>query len=66
VKKTLLSWTLLLLAGLLYMHCTEKSPQSPAKFNLSKADGCVSCHTNADLLKSLATPLPPVTESGEG
>ena len=48
------------------MHCAEKSPQSPAKFNLSKADGCVSCHTNADLLKSLATPLPPVTESGEG
>jgi hypothetical protein len=66
VKKTLFSWTLLLLAGLFFMHCAEKSPQSPAKFNLSQANGCVSCHTDANLLKSLATPLPHVTETGEG
>jgi nitrate/TMAO reductase-like tetraheme cytochrome c subunit len=67
VKKAPISWiVLLLLAGLFSYQCSEKSPQSPARFNLSQANGCVSCHTNTDLLKELATPLPPPAESGEG
>ena len=47
--------------------CTEK--YSPATLVESTGDGsnCVSCHRNKELLKQVASPLPPPGESsGEG
>ena len=47
-------------------QCTEKYPAHDTNI-VADADGCVGCHTNADLLKKVATPLPPASsEAGEG
>ena len=47
-------------------QCTEKYPANDTKI-VADAGGCVGCHTDANLLKQVATPLPPVSgEAGEG
>ncbi len=67
MKKLLLVIAILVVATCLFQQCTKKNPQEPRRFNSSQADGCLSCHMNAQLLKEVATPLPPAnTESGEG
>ncbi len=51
---------------LLSIHCADKYPAQETDI-IASAEGCVACHTNADLLKEVATPLPPVNgEAGEG
>ncbi len=51
---------------LLSWQCTEKYP-ADARHVAAVSDGCVSCHTDADVLKKVATPLPDVDgEAGEG
>ena len=61
---------LVLFAGLIllaFIQCTEKYPAAHQKLNLASADGCVNCHLDADLLKKVATPLPPKeANAGEG
>lgn len=48
-------------------QCTEKYPPAPQKLALSKQNGCMSCHGNAEQLKKVATPLPPKEgDAGEG
>ena len=56
---------LFLMSQLLYMGCTDKyEPSSPIS---GSGSSCVHCHLNSELLKEVATPLPPPTgESGEG
>jgi nitrate/TMAO reductase-like tetraheme cytochrome c subunit len=67
VKKLLFILTILVVSACLFQQCTKKTPQEARRFNTSQADGCLSCHMNADVLKKVATPLPPAnTESGEG
>ncbi len=62
-----ISFSLLILVLVLFSwQCTEKYPASGGSV-ISSADGCVACHTNADLLKEVATPLPPPGgDAGEG
>lgn len=59
---------ILMLLGILLISCTEKYPVVNDG-QLAKVTGssCVDCHTDKDLLKQVATPLPPDTgSSGEG
>lgn len=52
---------------LLITFCTEKHPQRGQQFDFAEGNGCIACHTNADLLKQVAKPLPPMPgEAGEG
>jgi len=47
--------------------CTEKYPASNEKLALDRADGCLSCHLDAELLKKVADPLPEREgDAGEG
>ncbi len=47
-------------------QCTKKYPTGGSSY-VSSANSCVTCHTNADLLKKVAAPLPPPAEdAGEG
>ncbi|MBD3287744.1 hypothetical protein GF337_02975 [candidate division KSB1 bacterium] len=50
---------------LFYTGCTDKyEPTSPIS---GSGSSCVHCHLNAELLKEVATPIPPPTgEAGEG
>lgn len=55
-------WTLRGLAGLAVLVLAV----ALGGFTVSSApDGCVSCHTNRDLLKKLTPPPPPEPETGE-
>lgn len=66
MKKGIIAFILCLI-GLFSYRCQESNPEAPARLNLTKSDGCVACHTDANQLKALATPLPPANgESGEG
>ena len=57
---------LLLLLVVFTWQCTEKYP-ADSKQAAVVVDGCVQCHTDAELLKKIATPLPPPDgEAGEG
>lgn len=57
---------LIVLLGIFSWQCTEKYP-ADANQTAAISDGCVACHTNADLLKEVATPLADVGgEAGEG
>lgn len=48
-------------------QCTDKYPAKEHNSQWADNNGCVSCHTNADLLKQVAEPLPAVNgEAGEG
>ena len=54
---------------LFYAGCTEKYPNKTEGGDVPVlAQGsCVECHTDKELLKELATPIPPPSgESGEG
>ena len=43
-----------------YLGCTNK-------YEPTSGSSCVHCHLNSELLKEVATPLPPPTgEAGEG
>ena len=56
----------ILLLVLFSWQCTEKYP-ADSKHVTAVVDGCVECHTDAELLKEVATPLPPPDgEAGEG
>ena len=70
MKRTIIILSLLILSLsflLLQWGCTEKYKPSPGVFSASGQPGCTHCHLNADLLKEVATPLPPPSgESGEG
>jgi hypothetical protein len=60
---------LMLIAALLLVgaRCTDKYPAQGHDSQLAAGNSCVSCHTNADLLKKVAVPLPPPSvEAGEG
>jgi len=60
---------LLFLFGILLSSCTDKYPGvNEGDVAQSSGSGCVDCHTNKDLLKEVATPLPPDSggSSGEG
>lgn len=51
----------------LLASCTEKYPEPGDLVGQQDGSGCINCHTNADLLKEVAIPLPPPTGStGEG
>ncbi len=71
MKAKLLSSGLLLLFGFIlvfYWGCTDKYEPAPSKFAALEESSCTHCHLNQDLLKEVATPLPPDTsgEAGEG
>ena len=57
----------LLVVVVFLLSCDEKYPltsDAPATVSIS---GCTDCHLNSDMLKAVATPLPPDTaSSGEG
>jgi len=60
----LLAFCLVLIA--FSWQCTEKYPANDTHI-VAAANGCVNCHTNADLLKKVATPLPATNgDAGEG
>lgn len=65
-SKIIITTLLVVLLALFSWQCTEKYP-ADANHAAAISDGCVACHTNADLLKEVATPLPEVDgEAGEG
>ncbi len=54
---------------LLYVGCTEKYPNKieGGDVPVLAQGSCVECHTDKELLKELATPIPPPSgDSGEG
>ena len=52
---------------LLLTQCTEKYPGATKELTLATGNGCVDCHLDAEKLKKVATPLPPVEgDAGEG
>ena len=52
---------------LLLVQCTEKYPAATKELNLASGNGCVNCHLDAEKLKKVATPLPPLNSNpGEG
>ena len=47
-------------------QCTEKYPANDTKI-VAESDGCIDCHTDAELLKQVAAPLPETEgDAGEG
>jgi len=60
---------ILLLLGMLLLSCTDKYPVvNDGDLAQTSGSGCVDCHTDKELLKQVAAPLPPDTggSSGEG
>ena len=52
---------------LILLGCMEKYPPQSPSMAVVATSGCIDCHTNQDLLKQIATHLPPDTgSSGEG
>ena len=48
-------------------QCTEKYPMDKDHVGITTTDGCVSCHTDANLLKQVAAPVEhPSENAGEG
>jgi hypothetical protein len=49
-------------------NCTDKYPPAPAEqvWQFASQSSCVTCHLNKELLKQVATPVEPPSESGEG
>ena len=67
--KKILFFVISSLVLLVYSGCTEKYPNRTEGGDgpVLAEGGCVECHTDKDMLKELATPLPPPSgESGEG
>ena len=65
-SKIIFTALLVILLALLSWQCTEKYP-ADNDHAAAISDGCVACHTNAELLKKVAAPLPPPSgEAGEG
>ena len=61
--------SLILFVTLIFLlsSCTEKYPEPGDLIGQQDTgSGCVNCHTNADLLKQVATPLPPPPDGGSG
>ena len=67
MQRAIYSLFLVLICVFIVSTCTEKYPSEAEKSRfLKKESSCVSCHTDADLLKEVAEPLPPPSgESGE-
>ncbi len=52
---------------LVMSSCTDKYPAvNEGDVAQSSGSGCVDCHTDKELLKLVATPLPPDTSGGSG
>ncbi len=70
MKRTIIILSLLIMSLsflLLQWGCTDKYKPAPGVFSASEESSCTYCHLNANLLKDVATPLPPPSgESGEG
>jgi len=67
IRYLILGIIVLLFMALVLVQCTDKYPEAHKELDLANKDGCVNCHLNADLLKKVATPLPPKEEdAGEG
>ena len=67
IRYFIVSTIVLLLLVLVLVQCTDKYPEAHKELNLANKDGCVNCHLNANLLKKVATPLPPKEgNAGEG
>lgn len=67
--KTKLAVLILLTAFSILMHqgCTKKSPEDIQASQRFGSSGCLSCHLDQNVLKKVATPLPPPhDEAGEG
>jgi len=69
MKRTIIILCLLIMSlSILMLHwgCTEKYKPIQGVFSASESS-CAYCHLNSNLLKEVATPLPPDEgESGEG
>ncbi len=64
---TLSSLLLLSLVLIFVWGCTDKNKPAPNIFSSAEESSCTHCHLDANLLKQVATPLPPHEgESGEG
>lgn len=67
VRRQLIIYALLFYALLFCWQCSKKYPADFKESGMAVNNGCVACHTDADLLKKVATPLPPVDgDAGEG
>ena len=70
MKRTIIILGLLILSlSFLFTQwgCTDKYKPTPNIFSASEESSCTHCHLNADLLKEVATPLPPPpAEESEG
>ncbi|MBC8185325.1 hypothetical protein H8E88_29880 [candidate division KSB1 bacterium] len=70
MKRTIIILSLLIMSLFFLLFqwgCTDKYKPAPGVFSASEETSCTHCHLNANLLKEVATPLPPPEEpAGEG
>ena len=59
-----ISFVLLMLVLFIISSCTDKYDPPNDTMSLAKGSGCVDCHTDKDLLKEVADPLPPPSGGG--